>query len=51
MYSASVAQGTLTEATHRVARTAERDVQELVLRLQRALTDGAPLGLDLSPVQ
>ena len=36
MYSASVAQGTLTEVTHRVDGTAERGVQELVVCLQRA---------------
>ena len=33
-----------------MAGTAERDVQELVRCLQRALTDGASLGLDLSPL-
>ena len=47
MYSASVAQGTLTEATHRVTGTAERDVQELLAFLRRAVSAGAPVGLDL----
>ncbi len=47
MYSTSVTQGTLTEATHRVTGTSERDVQDLLVCLQRALSDGAPLGLDL----
>lgn len=47
MYSASVTPGTLTEATHRVTGTAERDVQELLACLRRALSDGAPLCLDL----
>ena len=47
MYSTVVTQGTLTEATHRVTGTAESDVQELLAHLQRASSDGAPLGLDL----
>ena len=46
MYSTSVTQGTLTEATHRVTGTSERDVQELLACLQRAVSAGAPLGLD-----
>lgn len=47
MYSANVTPGTLTEATHRVTGTAERNVQELLEYLQRAVSDCAPLSLDL----
>ena len=47
MYSTSVAQVTLTEATHRVTGTAERDVQEILACLRRAFSDSAPLCLDL----
>ena len=47
MYSTSVTRGTLTEATHSVAGTAERDVRELLVFLKRAVSDGTPVGLDL----
>ena len=45
-----MAQGTLTDATHRVTGTAERDVQKLLACLQRARSDGTPLDLDLRPL-
>lgn len=48
MYSAGVAQGTLTKTAHKVTGTAERDVQNLLAALQRAASNHAPLSIDMS---